>query len=32
MKLGLDIHGVIDSKPEIFLFLSKIVIASGVQT
>lgn len=29
MKLGLDIHGVIDYKPEIFSFISKSVIASG---
>lgn len=29
MKLGLDIHGVIDSKPEIFSFLSKSIIESG---
>lgn len=29
MKLGLDIHGVIDFKPEIFSFMSKSVIASG---
>ncbi len=29
MKLGLDIHGVIDAKPEDFSFLSKAVIASG---
>jgi hypothetical protein len=28
MKLGLDIHGVIDSNPGIFSFLSKIVIES----
>ena len=26
MKLGLDIHGVIDNKPEIFSFLSESVI------
>ena len=29
MKLSLDIHGVIDYKPEIFSFISKSVIASG---
>lgn len=29
MKLGLDIHGVIDSNPESFAFLSKSVIATG---
>lgn len=29
MKLGLDIHGVIDYKPEIFSFISKSVIAAG---
>jgi len=29
MRLGLDIHGVIDYKPEIFSFISKSVIASG---
>ena len=29
MKLGLDIHGVIDSKPEIFSFLSKSIIESN---
>jgi hypothetical protein len=29
MRLGLDIHGVIDSNPESFSFLSRSVIASG---
>lgn len=29
MKLGLDIHGVIDSKPESFRFMSKSVIDKG---
>jgi len=29
MKLGLDIHGVIDSKPEVFKFMSKSVIDKG---
>ena len=29
MKLGLDIHGVIDSNPESFSFLSRSVIAGG---
>lgn len=29
MKLGLDIHGVIDSNPESFAFLSQSVIATG---
>ena len=29
MRLGLDIHGVIDSNPESFTFLSKSVLASG---
>lgn len=29
MKLGLDIHGVIDSNPESFAFMSQSVIAGG---
>lgn len=29
MKLGLDIHGVIDSNPESFSFMSQSVIAGG---
>ena len=29
MKLGLDIHGVIDSNPESFAFLSQSVINTG---
>jgi len=29
MKLGLDIHGVIDSNPESFAFLSQSVLAAG---
>ena len=29
MRLGLDIHGVIDSNPESFSFLSRSVIAAG---
>jgi hypothetical protein len=29
MKLGLDIHGVIDANPETFSFLSKSIIDSG---
>lgn len=28
-KLGLDIHGVIDSLPEVFSFLSKAVVDAG---
>ena len=28
-KLGLDIHGVIDSLPEVFAFLSKAVVDAG---
>lgn len=29
MRLGLDIHGVIDSNPESFAFMSRSVIAEG---
>ena len=29
MKLGLDIHGVIDANPETFAFLSKSIVDSG---
>lgn len=29
MKLGLDIHGVIDSNPDSFAFMSQSVIAGG---
>jgi hypothetical protein len=29
MKLGLDIHGVIDSNPESFAFMSQSVITNG---
>jgi hypothetical protein len=29
MKLGLDIHGVIDANPETFAFLSKSIIDAG---
>jgi hypothetical protein len=29
MKLGLDIHGVIDSNPESFSFMSQSVISGG---
>lgn len=29
MKLGLDVHGVIDSMPEFFSFLTKAIIKSG---
>lgn len=29
MKLGLDIHGVIDSNPESFAFMSQSVITAG---
>ena len=29
MKLGLDIHGVIDSNPESFAFMSQSVIANN---
>lgn len=29
MKLGLDIHGVIDSNPESFAFMSRSVVAAG---
>jgi len=29
MKLGLDIHGVIDANPDTFAFLSKSIVDSG---
>ena len=29
MKFGFDIHGVIDSLPKVFSFLTKSIIASG---
>lgn len=31
MKIGLDIHGVIDANPELFSALSKMFIAAGAE-